>query len=380
MRWAGDTRARVLMLVENNSYPRDPRVRREALALSEAGYRVSVISPAHTRQKWRETIDDIRVYRYPAPPPADGVLAYLVEYGYSMLAILLLSGWVFLWEGFDVIHAANPPDTLVLIAALYRLLGKRFIHDQHDLAPEMYYARFGGQGHRFVYRILIWCERLSCLLADQIITTNQSYKQLLMCRHRIPEERISIVRNGPDLNALRPAQCDLELRKRAGTIIAYAVLIGDGDAMPGLKELARKLAIDGYVWFAGWVDDTSVYTRYLSTADICVDPSPSNAYNDRSTTIKLMEYMALEKPIVAFDLAEHRFTARDAALYAEPNSDLELARAMAHLVDDPVRRRTMGLLGRSRVETTLGWCYSVPTLLQVYRQVLPGSFGKAYSA
>ena len=104
--------------------------------------------------------------------------------------------------------------------------------------------------------------------------------------------------------------------------------------------------------------------------DICVAPEPSNIFNDRSTMIKIMEYMALEKPIVAFDLPEHRFTAQTAALYVRPNDELEFARALTQLMDDPVRRQTMGSFGGRRVETELAWCYSVPHLLAAYRTVL----------
>jgi glycosyltransferase involved in cell wall biosynthesis len=309
---------------------------------------------------------------------------------------------VFLSRGFDVIHAANPPDTLVFIASFYKILGKRFIFDHHDLAPDMYYARFEGQGNRWVYRVLFWCEKLSCQLADHIIATNQSYKRLEMQRHHVPEERITVVRNGPDPNKLRAVEPDPVLRKRAGSIIAFAgitgfqngvvllvkslrrlvydlgkrdvlcAIIGDGHALPELKRLAREYSLEDYIWFTGWVDDPSAYIRYLSTADICVDPTPSCTSNDASTMIKLMEYMALGKPVVAFDLPEHRCSAQSAALYAKPNSELDLARAIAELIDDPQRRQTMGSFGRNRIETELAWSHSLPKLLEVYRRVLPG--------
>src|SRR6266853_4685752 len=120
---------RVLMLVENNSYPKDPRVRKEAQALTRAGYRVTVVSPAEKKEKYHEVINGVDVYRFPAPPPADTVVGYLCEYAYSMAGIFCLTCWIFVRHGFDVIHAANPPDTLVFIAAPYKYLGKRFVFD-----------------------------------------------------------------------------------------------------------------------------------------------------------------------------------------------------------------------------------------------------------
>ena len=168
--------SRVLMLLENNPFPQDDRVRREAIALVTAGYRVSVIAPRRTGQPWRETVRGVHVSRIPAPPKAAGFVGYLWEYGYSLLTTFFVSWLVFLRGGFDVIHAHNPPDLYFLIAAFYKLFGKRFIYDHHDLSPEMYYARFGGEGNRLVYGVLVLLEKLSCRCADHVIASNESYK------------------------------------------------------------------------------------------------------------------------------------------------------------------------------------------------------------
>jgi len=388
------------MLLENSTYPQDARVRREARALVDAGYQVSVICPMDSGQPWCETLNGVCVYRFRAPPAANGFLGYLWEYGYSMVATFVLTLLVALREGFDVIHTHNPPDTLVLIAAFYKLLGKRFVYDHHDLAPEMYYALFRSRGNQLIYHTLVWFEKLSCRLADHVIATNQSYKTVEMQRGHVPEERITIVRNGPELNGLQSLEPDSELRQKGKTIIGYVgvmgfqdgvdyllralhhllfdlgrtdffcvIIGGRGGARASLKALTTQLGLDEYVGFTGWVSDVDLI-RYLSAADICVDPDPSNPFNDRSTMIKMTEYMALGKPIVAFDLPEHRFTAQAAALYVRPNDELEFARALAQLMDDPARRQAMGSFGRRRVETELAWRYSVPHLLEAYRTVL----------
>src|SRR5712692_5292544 len=199
---------RVLMLVENNPYPQDSRVRHEARVLVEAGYQVTAISPARPGQRWHETIDGVHVYRYPAPREASGVIAYLFEYGYSMMAMFILSLLVSLREGFDVVHAANPPDFLVLVAAGYKLLGKRFVYDHHDLVPELYCTIFPDRGNRLMHRALLMLEKLSLRYADHVIATNQSYKAMEMERGGVPEERITIVRNGPELNGRQVAEPD----------------------------------------------------------------------------------------------------------------------------------------------------------------------------
>jgi glycosyltransferase involved in cell wall biosynthesis len=400
--------SRVLILLENNFYPQDARVRGEAEALVKAGYQVSVICPVGRGQPRCEVVDGVRVYRFPAPPAASGFLGYLWEYGYSLVVTFLISLLVCWRDGFDIIHATNPPDTFVFIAACYKLFGKRFVYDHHDLSPEMYYARFGGKGNRLIYHTLVWLEKLSCRLADHVIATNQSYKTVEMQRGRVPEERITIVRNGPELDRMRLVDPDPELRQKGKTIIGYVgvmgfqdgvdyllralqhlvydlgrtdffcVIMGKGDAWTDLKELSTQLGLDEYVWLTGRVSDADLI-RYLSTADICVDPDPSNPFNDRSTMIKMMEYMALAKPIVAFDLPEHRFTAQAAALYVRPNDEFEFAQALAQLMNAPELRQTMGSFGRQRVEAELAWHHSVPNLLEAYHKVLSEPFYKKAS-
>lgn len=387
------------MLLENEPYPRDNRVRWEATALTAAGYRVTVICPSSPGQPSSETLGDVRVYRFWAPPRANGFLGYLWEYAYSMVATFVISLQVFFREGFDVIHAHNPPDTFVFIAAFYKLFGKRFVYDHHDLCPEMYYARFPGGGFRLVYRALGWLEKLSCRLADHVIATNESYKRMEMERGGVPEQRITVVRNWVDLHLRPPVEPDGALRAMKTTIIGYVgvmgfqdgvdyllralhhlvhdlgrtdfycILIGTGDAWTDLKALARRLSLDQHLRFTGFVSDDDVL-RYLSAADICVDPDPSNPFNNRSTMIKMMEYMALGKPIVAFDLPEHRITAEQSAIYVAPNDERAFARALTQLMDNPLRRKAMGALGRRRMDTTLAGHSVVPKLLEAYRAVL----------
>jgi glycosyltransferase involved in cell wall biosynthesis len=391
---------RVLMLLENAPYPIDVRVSNESNTLTKAGYRVSVICRSSPGQPLHEIINGVAVYRYPAPPAANGMLSYLYEYGYSMVATFVLSVLILLRNGFDIVHAHNPPDTFAFIAAIYKSFGKRFVYDHHDLSPEMYEARFDGASHRSVYRALTVLERFSCRLADRVIATNESYKEVEMRRDRVPEDLITIVRNGPDPDRKRAVCPDPDLKQRAGIILGYAgimghqdgvdyllralwhlvhdlrytdfycVIVGTGDVWARLKQLATSLQLDDHVWFTGWVSDEE-FLRYLSTADICAVPDPANPFTERSTMIKVMDYMALGKPIVAFDLPEHRRTAHDAAIYVKPNDELEFAKAIAYLIDHPEKRDEMGKYARRRVEQELAWRYSAEQLLAAYQALAP---------
>jgi glycosyltransferase involved in cell wall biosynthesis len=402
-------RNRVLMILENCSYLRDARVSKEAQALKKNGYLVSVISPELGRWPRHLDIDGVTIYGYPHVSFFHGTFGYILEYAYATFAIAILAAYVSLTKGFDIVHVANPPDCIVPVMAIYKVVGKRIIFDQHDLSPELYSARF-SQTNELLLKIQRRLELLSYKLADHVIVANESYRQIATSRGLQAETKVTVVRNGPDLERLQIARIDEGLRSRSPNIIAFAgitgyqdgldhlcralnslrrdlgredflcIIVGDGDALPDIKALARVLGIDEKIWFVGWVNDAGAYFRYLSTADICVAPEPSNRYNDRSTFVKIMEYMVAGKPIVAFDLPESRFSAEGAASYASPNDYQELAAKIAFLMDNKAVRTAMGDIGRRRIESTLAWQHSIPNLLAAYDSVAKPQTGRVLSA
>jgi glycosyltransferase involved in cell wall biosynthesis len=220
---------RVLLLVENNPYPRDFRVRREAHTLRDAGCQVAVIAPRGASERWVERIEGITVYRFPEPPGGSGLASYAVEFGYATAAILLLTGWVWLRHGVDVIHAANPPDTLFVVGALFKVLGTKFVFDQHDLAPETYLSRFDQPRKNRVYSALRFIERCAYAAADVVVVTNQSYKQLAVERGRKREDTVFVVRNGPPLS-YQPVASPV-VRGPARYVIGYVGTIGPQDGV-----------------------------------------------------------------------------------------------------------------------------------------------------
>lgn len=392
---------RILMLVENNPVWRDVRVRQEAEALKEAGYSVSVVCPGMPGRGFHEEMDGIHIFTYPPPYQGRGFFGYAYEYGYSLLAMFAVTLYIFAHKGFDVIHAANPPDTAVMIVIFYKLFGKRFVYDHHDLSPEVFSMRFGSEKGmaRLIYGLLIFLERLSCRVADHVIATNHSYKTIELQRSKIPESRITIVRNGPDLSRLRQVDFPSELRREGKTTIGYlgitgyqdgvnhlldilyvlaneldrkdffCVIAGGGDALEDLKKQAHTLDLDKFVMFTGYIPHEDV-AKYISAADICVAPEKPSLFNHYSTIIKVMEYMALGKPIVAFDLIEHRYSAENAALYAQDGQELDFARKIAYLMDNPKQREMMGRLGRTRVEKTLAWEHQAKALINAYEKLI----------
>jgi glycosyltransferase involved in cell wall biosynthesis len=147
-----------------------------------------------------------------------------------------------------------------------------------------------------------------------------------------------------------------------------------------MRGLADKLGLGDFLTFTGRVDDATLFSA-LCTADICVNPDRPNPMNDMSTMNKIMEYMALGKPIVQFDLTEGRTSAGDASLYAANTVPADFGDKILDLLGDPARRAEMGALGRRRVVEKLSWEHEAPKLLTAYDRLFAGgSPGRSRSA
>lgn len=394
---SGSVRRRVLIIVENLPVPFDRRVWAEASTLSRHGYEVTVICPKGPQATASfEIIDGINVYRHWLPVEGRGLLGYLAEYSAALSWEFVLSLKVLARHGFDVIHACNPPDLIFLVGAFHKFLfGKSFIFDQHDINPELYEAKFGRRG--LLWRVMVLCERLTFALADVSIATNQSYRTIALERGKMNPDRVFVVRSGPNLSRVRSLPSDPSWKRGRKFLVAYLgvigkqegidlllesvkhirearnrddvqfVIVGSGPELEAVKKLATALDLDELVTFTGRVDDATLFT-ILSTADVCVNPDRPNAMNDKSTMNKIMEYMALGKPIVQFDLTEGRVSAGDASLYVKNADTAEFGKKILELVDDPVRRERMGALGQKRIYGELAWDHEEAKLLSAYEK------------
>lgn len=414
------------MLLENH-FPEDVRVRQEAYKLTEAGYRVTIIAQFSRKgQPVREVMNGVTIYRIPlielfsktfkrpkkgsrfAKPrlylfKASSIVGYFLEYTYFTLACLLMSFIIAFREGFDVIHLHNPPNTPFLVGLFYRLLGKKFVFDHHDLSPELYLSRYRIKGG-IIYRILLLEEMLCLRTANMVIATNESYKEIDVKRGAKSPSSIFVVRNGPDLRdkIFQAVPPDEELKAMERKILVYigvmgpqdgvdylvraidlllhthqredfyCLVIGSGDEVGNLQSLATELNVDSHLRFTGFIPKKDLI-RYLSTADICLDPNPSNPLNDYSTWVKVLEYMAFGKPIVSFDLKETRFSAQEAAIYADVNNEDDFARKIIHLMDHPEERQRRGEFGSRRMREALAWQHVSGKLVEGYGWLLGDS-------
>jgi len=386
----------ILIIVENLPVPFDRRVWQEANTLKDAGAKVSIICPIMKGYAARyEVINDIEIYRHPLPLEARGALGYLLEYSAAIYWEFVLSWRIFLKKRFHVIHGCNPPDLIFLTALWFKPFGVKYIFDHHDINPELYIAKYNKKG--FFYNLMLLFEFLTFKSAKYSIATNESYKEIAIKRGKMKPERVQVVRSGPKLDRLKLLPPDDQYKKGRKYLVGYVGVIGEqegidlllesakyvvdkrkdvqfaivggGTDVEKLKQLSKEMGLSEYVDFYGRVSD-EILIGILNTADICVNPDKPTEMNNLSTMNKIMEYMALKKAIVQFDLKEGRFSAQKASLYAANDSTDDFAEKIIYLLDNEKIRNEMGEYGYNRVLTELSWEYESKKLVNVYKQLL----------
>jgi glycosyltransferase involved in cell wall biosynthesis len=390
---------KVLIIVENSTVPGDPRVWNEAVALAAANYQVTILCPKGRviARSGYEVRDGIHIYRHPMVKEGRGIRGILWEYICALFWEFLYSSWIYFRRGIDVIQACNPPDNIALVAMPFKLFGVRFIFDHHDASPELYLAKYERKG--FLYKALLWMEKLTFSCCDTVIATNESYREIAISRGGCAPERVYVVRNGPDLKRCRLVTPESSLKegkryligyvgvmgrqdgldilidvadyiKKLGRNDIYFICVGGGPELQKLKEVVVQRNLSDTVRFTGRISDEEML-QILSTADVCVNPDRPCEMNNISTMIKIMEYMALGKPIVQYDFKEGRVSAGKASLYCNTDEGIvDFSNKILWLLDRPSERRRMGDYGRKKVERELAWEYSIPNLLRAYEGAL----------
>ncbi len=387
---------KVLIIVENLPVPFDSRVWKESVSLHKEGYEVTVLCPkGKGYSKGYELLEGVHVYRHPIPHEGNSAIGYMWEYGTALLWEWFYAWWIFFRRGFHVIQGCNPPDNIFLVALPFKLFGVKYIFDHHDANPELYLSKY--EKENTLYRIQVWLEKMTFKFADVAMSTNQSYKELAVKRGGLSPDDVFVVRNGPDLETFKPVPPKPELKygkkylvgyvgtmsiqegldllldvaqyvKEQGRTDVHFTCVGGGPGLAGLRQMVKDKKLEDTVNFTGRIPDQQLLD-ILSTADVCVNPDKPCEMNDISTMIKIMEYMALSKPIVQFDLKEGRFSAGEASLYADNKNQIpDFAAKILWLLDHPDERAKMGEFGHKRVSSALAWDYSVENLLAAYKR------------
>lgn len=387
---------KVLIIVENLPVPFDTRVWKEACSLHENGYEVTVLCPKGKKHETGyECLGGVHIYRHPLPGEGNSPLSYVWEFSCALFWEFLFSWWIYLRHGFHVIQGCNPPDDIFLVALPFKALGVKYIFDHHDANPELYLSKYERKG--FLYEAQVLLEKLTYRFSDVVMATNISYKDLAVTRGGIAPEDVFVVRNGPDLETFKAVSPNPALKYGKSYLVGYVgtmsvqegldilldvalhikdmgrrdihfTCVGGGPGLAALQRIVQDKNLTDTVNFTGRIPDEQLLD-VLSTADVCVNPDKPCEMNDISTMIKIMEYMALAKPIVQFDLKEGRFSAGEASLYAN-NHDMvgDFADKILCLLEHPEDRKRMGDFGRRRVETELAWAFSVEKLLDAYER------------
>jgi glycosyltransferase involved in cell wall biosynthesis len=398
-------RKHILFIIENQSVPLDIRVWKEALVAKDMGYDVSAICPQNARGPERHVrLDGIDIYRHPMPIEASEKLGYIIEYSNAIIWEFLLALKIFLWKPFDVIHAGNPPDHVFLLALFFKMFGVKYVFDHHDIVPETFFAKFGIKG--LVYSTLMLMEKLTFWTADIVISTNESYKKIAVERGGKNPDDVFVVRNGPDLEKVQFLEPNMVWKDGADYLVGYVgvinkqegmenllsavkyivhtkkvknikfVIVGTGSEWDNMVSLSQEFKVDAYVKFTGFIPYRDFY-EVLSTVDLCVNPEFKNEFTDKSTMIKIMDYMTFGKPIVMYLTHEGEATAGESAVYVERNDPVEFAEAILELVKRDDKREKMGAIGRARIIEKLNWGVQQANLRKAYRRLQMGKQEKS---
>lgn len=392
---------KVLIIVENLPVPFDTRVWQEATTLAANGYTVSVICPkgkGYTQEE--EYLQGVHIFRHDLPPEGNGPVGYAKEYFTALKEELRLAKKVYKEIGFDVIHGCNPPDDIYMVAKHFKKYGVKYVFDHHDICPELFEAKF-GKTSGLLYKSQLWLEKQTYKHCTFAFVTNESYKKIAIERGKMNPNKVIVLRSGPKLERMRIMPPVESIKRGYKYMVGYLGVIGQqegieylldaakyikehdnnvfwgivggGPHLDALKKQAHDMGVDDCVEFTGRTPDQQML-EYLNTADVCVNSDKYNSMNDKSTMNKILEYMALGKPIVQFDLTEGRYSAHDASLYAKNNDAEDMAKKIMELLDNPELRKKMGTYGRNRVVNELSWEHTSKALLEGYEKFFTGKF------
>ena len=329
---------RVTMLLENDLFPEDVRVRDEAQSLVAAGYDVRVIAPRGARQARAERLDGVTVERYWLPmSEAGGVAGLLAEYAVAHVQ-LFIRGTRSLLGGADFLHSHNPPDTLFPLALAARRLHRRFVFDQHDLFEGLFEQRF-GRGP--LWRIACFANKMMIHNAHLILVTNGTHLERVRRRGPRRGTRVVLVRNGPHRSTVSARPPAIRPGRLLDPKLVYVGALEPQDGVDQLPQMLERLVVDhgltgARLSVAGWGSELDALRsafasrrllhrvrllgrtphadvlRLIADADICIDPAPGTPFNHDTTMVKIAEYLALGRPTVSYALRETAKTAAGA--------------------------------------------------------------------
>ena len=395
--------ARALMVV--HSYcPADPRVRREAEALAEAGWEVDVLCLRDRGQAASETVGGVRYLRFPLRRRRGGALRYAFEYA-VLLALGFAAGVVLHGRRrYRLVQAHNMPDFLVFCGLVPWVTGAPVLLDLHDPIPELYMSKFGLPRDSALIRALTMLEGLSLRFADRALVATGAFRRRLVERGRDPA-RLSVVLNAPDPRLFRPAETSRPagappvllfhgtVTERSGVDVAIRaaervrasgrelrlVILGDGDFLPEVRRLAAEGDRPAWIDVRGPVPLERVPAA-IAACDIGVVPNRGGAFSELALPTRIFEVLSVGRPVVcARSPAVLDLFHEDDLLFFEPESEDDLSRVLSAALDDPARRARCVAAG-TRVAAEHAWAREKRVYLDVVEELTAGDAGVAVAS
>jgi glycosyltransferase involved in cell wall biosynthesis len=355
---------RIAMMVQG-PYETDPRVRRKAECLKDAGYAVDVIAlqpPGRTAVPYE--VGGVRVFGVPMAKKRATRARYIYEYGAFFLRARAILRRLAREHAYAMVDVNTLPDFLVFAAREARRKGARVVLDLHEMMPEFYRSKFGVGENHWAIRLIRWQERASFRFADHVLLIHEPMKDLF-ARRGLDVGKTTILVNSADRRSAAPPALQPRppgaaflftyhgtLTRLYGLDVAIAAfaraqprmpgahfwIVGDGPERAKLEDRARSLGVDAFVRFTGTVPREEV-DGWIGAGDAGVLPTRKDLYTELSFSNKLCEYVALGKPVIAARLdTTRRFFSEDALTYFEPENPDDLARAMTELYTDAALR------------------------------------------
>jgi len=366
-------------IVRHGYYPADERVRKEALALIDKGYKVDMICLKDREEKKFENYEGVNIFRLPIQRKRTNITRYLLEYlSFFCLAFIKLNILHFR-NRYDCVQVNTLPDFLVFVALIQKLCGARVILDLHEPAPELFETVF-GVNNKLMIKLVTFFEQISIAYADRVITVSEQMKDNYVKRGS-PSEKISVVLNVPNLEfnpdlyeAERGGRddrfsliCHGAMLKRYGQHVAIRAIalikeeipnvrlniLGYGEYEDELKRLACELGLEDYVTFRGFIPFIDLI-KTIAASDLGIVPVEKNRYSDLVHTNKMFEYISMKIPVVITRTrAVEQFFGPDyrSLKYFESGDAQELAKAVIELYRHPVRREKMAKSALAKYET-----------------------------
>jgi glycosyltransferase involved in cell wall biosynthesis len=369
-------------MVAYTHYPTDSRVRREAEALLARGDTVDVICLSDKNEENPEYFNGVRMFKIKTPRyRGSNIGMYLVSYLYFFCAALLKLAKLHVKISYQVIQVHTMPDFMVFTAIVPKLFGAKVILDVHDLMPELYQSKFGSKKRRLIIRFITWIERRSIGFADRAIAVHEPHLQAL-CQHGNPSGKFIVLLNLPDMKIFTNRDDHLPqdhtglvliyhgtVAKRNGLEIAIRAvselknelkdlvlrIIGDGDDILRLSELVLTLGLQDNVQISRGMMNLEKLVPIIQNADVGIVPILYDDFTRYMLPVKLLEYVALSKPVVCSRTETIQAYFDDSMVqFASPGNVSEIAQAIRCLYEHPEKRQEI-ILNASKFNLAYNW-------------------------